>query len=39
MDYWNPPKKRRYDLIENALWSILLLQMAAAFLIIVCLTA
>lgn len=39
MDAWNPPKKRLYDFIENALWFILLLQMAAALLMIVCLAA
>lgn len=39
MDYWNPPKKRLYDTIENALYGIALLTMFFGLLFTVCLAA
>jgi hypothetical protein len=39
MDYWNPPKKRLYDLIENALYGIALMAMFCGLMFTVCMAA
>ena len=39
MDYWNPPKKRLRDMIENTLHGIVLLAMFLGLLFTVCLAA
>lgn len=39
MDYWNPPKKRLYDTVENIIYILALLAMFAGFMLIVCIAA
>ena len=39
MDAWNPPKKRLYDFVENALRFLLLMNMGTILIMIVFLSA